>query len=506
MTFDIRSVALAAAEALVLLSLAACGDGDGADPAPAATANPVAPAPAASTPAPGPAPAPAPTPTPTPTPAPAPTPTPAPAPAAVGLSDACKAFYAAAPNFTLTTRRAIDPMPALAKPAKGVAYAEPTYKTCMVRTTDHVADGLPGIAKNAYSRRQAFNADSTRQLVYSVDGGTWHIYDANTHARLKELSGPAADSDIQWHSTRPDLIYFVAGYMGSSMQVTELNVVNGTKRVIGDFGDRLRAMYPGATPTNTLTNDEGSPSKDGRYWCFMVRDADHPYTDGPSKGSWRPVGVFTWDRDTDTILGSMPLTEIPDHVSMSPNGTHCVVSSDGPIGTAAFSRDFKKKTPLLISSQHSDLGIDANGRDVYIAVNYKIDPAAEDGEVFAMDLETGAKTTLFNVYTEAQSNLHLSGKAFNKPGWLLFDANADEGDDTGGPRTRWMQRKVMAMPIKANAPIYSLAFTRVRYIGYDTAPVASVNRDFTRIVFNSNWGGGQDVDVYSIEIPAGLLK
>ncbi|MNU05840.1 hypothetical protein D3C72_2507930 [compost metagenome] len=56
--------------------------------------------------------------------------------------------------------------------------------------------------------------------------------------------------------------------------------------------------------------------------------------------------------------------------------------------------------------------------------------------------------------------------------------------------------------------MYTLAHHRSTRESYWTSPVASVNRDFTRVVFNSNWGvkSQTDVDAYVVEIPAGVLK
>lgn len=80
--------------------------------------------------------------------------------------------------------------------------------------------------------------------------------------------------------------------------------------------------------------------------------------------------------------------------------------------------------------------------------------------------------------------LHVSGKAFARPGW------------------------VMAVQLKASPTVYTLAHHRTASNGYWTEPVASVNRDFTRVVFNSNWSSGSDTDVdaYVVEIPARALK
>ncbi|ATB36566.1 YD repeat protein [Cystobacter fuscus] len=400
------------------------------------------------------------------------------------LSPACASFYA--PDFALTSTRQATPIPTVAKPSKGAAFSEPTYKTCVVRATDHAADGVSGFARNDYSRRQAFNANSTRQLVYALDG-YWHVYDANTHARLKQLSGPAADAEPQWHPTNPDLLYYLPTN-GVGMRLHELNVSTGVSRVVGDFGARLKARWP--TSAAAWTKSEGSPSADGRYWCFMVDASD-----------WSSVGVFTWDRDTNTILGMYDTQgERPDHVSMSPSGNYCVVSGDGARGTVAFSRDFSTKTQLLSKSEHSDLALDANGEDVYVAVDYQ----SNAGDVFMVNLRTGVRTALFSTYLSGTATaLHVSGKAFARPGWVVVSTYADYGGSL-----QWLHRKVMAVQLNANPTIYTLAHHRTVSNGYWSEPHASVNRDFTRVVFGSNWGSGSatDVDTYVVEIPAGALK
>jgi hypothetical protein len=452
---------LALLHLLTGLVLAACGGGEGSSTA-APTPTP-APAPPASTPSPA---------------------APSPSSAAGSISPACAALYA--PGFVLSSSRTVTPVTTPPQPAKGVAFADPTYGTCLVRTADHTADGLPGFARNDYSRRQAFNANSTRQLVYALDG-SWHLYDADTRARLRQLSGPAGDAEPQWHATDPSRLYYLPTN-GVGMRLNELNVDTNTSRLVADFGARLRAVWP--TANAAWTKSEGSPSANGRYWCFMVDDAN-----------WNSLGVFTWDRDTDTILGTYATNgERPDHLSMSPSGNHCVVSGDGPRGTRAFSRNLASSTLLLNKSEHSDLAIDANGDDVYVAVDY----TSNDGQVFMLNLRTGVRTALFATYLQGTATaLHVSGKAFNKPGWVVVSTYADYGG-----AQQWLHRKVMAVQLAANPRVYNLAYHRTVSNGYWSEPVASVNRDFTRIVFNSNWGNGSatDIDAYAVEIPADALR
>ncbi len=417
-------------------------------------------------------------------PPPLPPPTPV-APAGV----ACASFYTA--DFQLDTTRTADTVAPLAKPAKGVAFSEPNYKTCMVRATDHVADGVNGFTRNDYSRRQAFNADSTRYLAYSLNGA-WHVYDANTYVRIKALPGLAGDAEAQWHPTHPNLLYYLPTN-GVGMKLNELTVSSGTTRVVGDFAARLRARWP--TANAAWTKSEGSPSANGRYWCFMVDDATFT-----NQGT---LGVFTWDRDTDTILGTMNTNgDRPDHVSMSPSGDYCVVSGDGPRGTVAYSRDFSQSRTLLPKSEHSDLAIAANGDDVYVSVDYQ----SNAGDIFMLNLRTGVRTALFPNYVAGSATaLHVSGKAFNKPGWVLLSTYAETLSSSG---VQWLHRKIFAVKLEANPTIYNIAFHRSIYNGYWTEPHASVNRDFTKILFSSNWqvNDAENVDAYMVEIPATALR
>lgn len=373
-----------------------------------------------------------------------------------------------------------DPIPAMAKPAKGVPYTDPTYGTRIVRVTNHAAEVPVGFARNDYARRQPFNADDTLQLIIANDGA-WHVYRTADNAYVKRLDGLAGDAEPQWHPTDPARLYYLPT-LGIGMQVRELNVTTLASRVVGDLGARLRARWP--TANAAWTKAEGSPSADARYWCFMVDDS-----------AWRSLGVVCWDMVTDQIVGWKDTGgNRPDHVSMSPSGTWCEISGDD---TRAYSRDFATSRLLLNRSEHSDLARDAQGNDVYVAVDY----GSNAGSVMMVNMATGVRTDLIPTYLAGSTTaLHISGKAFSRPGWVLVSTYADEGT------FQWLHRKLFALELKANPRIYQLAHTHTASNGYFTEPHAAVNRDFTRVVFNSNWSTPtEDVDAYRIELASDAL-
>ena len=265
-----------------------------------------------------------------------------------------------------------------------------------MRVTDNAAHPEAPALRNDYSRRQAFNANDTRFLLDASDGH-WHLHDATTGRFIRVLNNLegatdrlAGDAEPQWHPTDPDLLYFLPRD-GIGMQIYLLDLKTSQVSVVADMGPQIQQHWPDASVASTRS--EGSPSADGRYWCFMARAM-------VDNGSWPMRGVFTWDLQEQRIIGTLSQDGTPDHVSMSPSGKYCVVShttATGP-GTRAYRRDFQApysdSTPdawlqLHTTSEHSDIALDPQGRDVYVSVlkQSAIDTARES-ERGVIDIET----------------------------------------------------------------------------------------------------------------------
>ncbi len=230
-----------------------------------------------------------------------------------GTNAACANFYTS--GFQLTPGTLTIPFQTLPKPPRGQPQVEESYNTCRVRVSDHVADGLTGFARNDYSRRQAFNTDSTLQLV-SVYDGSWHLYNTN-YEHLYGLPGPAGDAEPQWHPTDPNLLFYLP-IDGIGMKIYQINVTSKISTTVADLSARIKVFWP--TANAAWTKSEGAPSADGRYWCFMVDDQN-----------WNGLGVVTYDLVQDKILGHMNVAERPDHVSMTPSGNYCLVSGTNEV-------------------------------------------------------------------------------------------------------------------------------------------------------------------------------
>ena len=414
----------------------------------------------------------------------------------------CNGFYPA--GFRLAQGKLNPAMPGLAKPAKGRVVREPNFDTCLVRATDYRTEPPGAWARNDYSRRQAFNYGSSRFIVYS--NGTWHLYNADTLAHVRALTTMGGDAEPQWHPTNPNILYYLPPNGGTKLMKVDVRTNAASTAV--DFVGKLPSWA--SRTAHLWTRSEGSPSADGRYWGFLAYD-----------NSWNMLGYVVWDLQLNRLAGSRQSTAAQDNASMSASGRWFVASGEN--GTWAWSRDFTKKKKIDSYGVHSDLAKAANGNDYYVSVDFE----SSNGDVYFVNLDTCPsvpasqssaptcpRTVLFSMYpTGGWSSMHFSGKAFGKPGWVVISTYDAESNGSGLP---WFTNKVMAVELKASPRIYPLAYTRrVRVTSGDTdgaanywaEPHASVNRNFTKVIFNSNWGNsnGADIDAYILQLPKGAV-
>ena len=391
--------------------------------------------------------------------------------AAVDVNAECNSLYGS--SYSPVVGMVDKSIVSLSRPAKGVRQREAAFGSCLYRATDHAKETGTSFVRNDYSRRQAFNADNTYLLTYGY-GGKWFLYNANTLQFIRTLAFHGT-AEPHWDATNPKVLYFLPS--GGGMTLSKLNVDTNVATVVADFRGRL----PWSSAVRVWTRGEGSPSANGRYWCFMAENS--------SSGM---LGLVTYDLVTNTILGTRSMSSRPNHVSMSPSGKYCVVSS-----TTVYSQNLSTSRLLYNGTEHNDLAIGADGRDYYVYTDQAV-----TGYVTMVDLETGARTSLIPTWIGGTvTSLHISGKAFNKPGWILVSTYKHSGS------LKWAHERVIAVQMKANPRIVSLAHHRTYVSGYWVQPHASPSRDFSRVVFNSNWGStsNMDTDVYMVKLASNML-
>jgi len=368
------------------------------------------------------------------------------------------------------------------QPAKGASVVDPVYHTRITRVTDRALDHYPSEAVvNEYARFDPENADGSRVLLRGTDG-VWYLYALPTFQLLRTVAFRGnPDPEPRWHPTDPDRIFYVEG-----PSLWQYHLATDQDSQVHDFtGEDARCAF-------VRTRYEGEPSRDGRYWCLRLENADY-----------EPLRVVCYDRETDRIVGQLTTFAGEfDYVTMDLSGTHCFIAYDYPHRGVAYHRDFTHPVQLPSGIGHADVAIDAAGRDVLVYQNASTDWIA------MADLETGAETNLLPIpfSDNLDIGLHFSGNCDSKPGWVLVSTY-------GQQRTArsWMDQSLFLVQLQANPVVWRLAQTFQRQDpalekDYFGEAFAAINRRGTRVWWGSNWNAtgaaNRRYDVYMAELPA----
>ena len=389
----------------------------------------------------------------------------------------------------------------LPEPQARLPFRDPAFGTCLVRVTDRNTDLAEGDSsaglKNEYSRVQSFNADESRILMRGI-AGTWYLYDAQTFQPLGQLP---LDIDPRWSANDPNLIYYSSG-----TSLISYDIQSGEQITVHDFA----ADFPGQNLSAVWTRYEGSPSFDGRTWGLMAEDND-----------WLTSAFIVYDLPSDHVVAKLDTRRWADDareidsVTISPLGNYFLDYMDkyceqgqlgtetNPCGLMVYDRNLENGRGLLRLIGHSDTALDAQGREILVYQDIDTD------HISMLDLESGRITELRPIdFSHTPIGLHISGRASLAPGWVLISTH--DGDPAS---YTWMDDEIFAIELKPTGRIARFAHTQSLVDenmehDYWAEPQASVNPDFTRILFTSNWGrnGTGEVEMYLIQLPEDWLN
>jgi hypothetical protein len=390
------------------------------------------------------------------------------------------------------TDQSVFPTPLFSQPNAREPFIDPTFHTCLVRVTDSLTD-LPGDdpsdgMKNEYARVQSFNADGSLLIARSIEA-RWYLYDAYSLELLGEIPVVA---EPRWDAVDPHRIFFF-----DETRLLQLDLEAGEILMVHDFA----ADFPDQTLAAVWTRYEGSPSFDGRTWGLVAQDED-----------WRATALLVYDKVDDQIVARRELRGDPhiDSVTISPLGTYllvyhdeiCEPDRDGdanhPCGLMVYDRDLEQGRSFLPVIGHSDTALNIQGREVLVFQDIQQD------EISYVDLESGRVTPLLSIdFSHSPIGFHFSGRADARQGWSLISTYAG-----AQPSATWMDDAIFALELKPGGRVIRLAHTHSivdegQSHDYWAEPHASVNHDFTRVVFTSNWerSGTEYVEMYMIFLP-----
>lgn len=428
------------------------------------------------------------------------------------------------------------------KPAKSAnimadGYVDAAFGTRVRRVTSITDVPAAGNVqmRHEYSRRQAYNADSTKRLVQSTQS-FWKIQDTTTLAYLDmggtspfapgHIIGFAGDCEPIWHPTDPNKIWHT-GQNGVGAVWSEYDCVTKTDSVMFDMRPHMAALGGRFTNVNACWfNGEGRPSDDGRWWAFACEN----YTVGTDFTS---LGFCMYDRQNDVVVWSLenPRGDRPNWVSTSPDGAYAILSwysvsagslaevnqinlatganpvaggTTGMRGVRAYNRVTGAHHALSAHGEHSDLARNAYGVPVYVQVSFHGSAdGVTDGGIFYRHIDDPSKVFNLPINTYAGSTgtgIHISGCATDRPGLVVIGKYVGVGS---GP---YDGQVFVAELLESDSRVYRLAHTYVSLYTYFAEPHPTPNRQLNRISFASDFGTGTDFEDYEIVLPSTAFR
>lgn len=384
--------------------------------------------------------------------------------------------------------RALAP---IAQPAVGGSFIDPAFGTKIVRVT---GAGAGSVIKPMYNTIQGWNADETMMILYQV-GGTHHLYHGKTYRPIRTLSDirPANIEGLFWHTSRPDILYYLDA---STRKAVEYNVVTRVKTDIAD----LSAMCPsgGITSGNDIMFSSWDSNTIG-FRCMGSNGMTGGYVDISAKRVGATLNLA--NAGYGTIYPPMP----------SASGQYFY------LGGNVLTRNLTLHTRLDLANyaEHSSLGQDHLGRDIYSIVTFDVGPRGTCGvgSIVNHTLESGECRVLVGPatgYPYTPSSTHVSAVAYKNAGWLAASSVGTVSYMTTAGQTKTPPLLTgeiyLASTNPAHTPVcrvgHHRSWGKLGSMGYWAEPHVVASPTATRLMIGSDWHNSGRVDTYIIELPS----
>ena len=353
-----------------------------------------------------------------------------------------------------------------------VPFTEPVNNLTVTRITDKNMSSNPvGYQmRHDYSKDQCWNADGT-EIMLSAYNGQAQILDGDTYQFKRWATN--IPSRQRWSYTNPDIMYGVSGN-----RLVSVHATTGVVTTIHTFT---------GYSSIDLGLGEGNQSNDDRYWAVL----------GKVNGDWNNVDFICYDRQTDTVLGTLPqgnLSGLIDWASMTQNGEYFVVrynayGSGNKQGIKRWNKNFTGQFNVWSNPQHGDIGVAQNGNPVWVTIG-----SGAGYYLHMTDMVTGVTTGLVWQESYGIEGAHVSCRNVNRPGWAYISVEPP----VSNVNANRMTREMFAVKLDNSNTFERWGFHNASSRVYWQQPHVTPNHDGTKVMFASSWGNSSvDSDNYA---------
>lgn len=323
------------------------------------------------------------------------------------------------------------------------------------RVTDYTVQGTGKELRHHYPKDQPWNSDGT--LIKLVIGSTTGILDGNDYTYLGTEDLPGT---LTWSNLNPKLLY---GIHNNSF--ISYNIDTNSTTTIKTFTGYTSVSYG---------ENEGNMSIDDRYIGLQCEISPTNYD------------LVVYDNLTDTTYTRNIGNANPNWFSVCQSGQYVVLhygdNGSGPTqGVKRLPIDLTGSILHLVDwSTHADLGIDANGDDVWVGFTGGGQSQVNNEFMRMVRLSDGLVTELAT-YTVSSSILYggfMSCRNTSRPGWVYVT-------ETNGSDRSTME--IVAVKLDSSNTCERFGRHHSESQVYARQAHSCPNRNGTKIFFTSEW-------------------
>ncbi len=379
----------------------------------------------------------------------------------------------------LITDKIDHPMTALAKPATGTTVIDPQFGTSIRRISSAETSA---VIKPMYSTIQAWNADETYLILYHTRGSNngHHLYNGKTYQYIRKLNITPPDLEqVFWHTLDPDILMYIDN--SGTPSLIAYKISNNTKTTLTVFNN-CSTVSSGSDPMYTSWDSDVigllcQQSTGRQYFNYRISNN----TESP-----RQVANGT----------AAPQSSASGNLFFYPGSNSANILD--------FSGTLQRTLDLGNPFDHASLGMLADGTDMYYGVDFGGAANCKPGALVAHNLSNGNCNVIIGQatgYPFPPSATHISAISHKNPGWVAVSI---VGNVDG--QTVLNNEILLANTNPPGGTVCRVAHHRTwgkaGPQGYWAEPHVVISPSATRLLFGSDWGGGDSVDAYVIELPS----
>jgi len=395
------------------------------------------------------------------------------------------------------------------KPDYLASYIDPIFGNKVTRITDRANQNANA---HNYPKTQSWNADMSLirlgYRLYNADDFSESSLTQNQHLRgsLTEMKWSGYDPDVFYGiDVRSDRFVFMKAKINDDNTITYTDMPNATF-MKSEYDELKLGKYEGNLDYQDNYVVFAGRKKDTNRVTLIVYHLQNnygtTYNQIVAQKTFNEMKWYAEDANGNFNTSSSQANQMFDWASISALGNYVIVNYRSKKGDPEqeytieqYDRSLNHIRRLAESAAHGDLGVDANGKEVYVQFGFGTLNGVSNIGIWEYPLDGSSRIRLL---PDKYNGGHISCRNYQRPGWCYVNTRYLDTRDEDHPKG---QREVFAIKLDDTQTVERFAQTH-NTTGRAWAVQVGVSPDGTQVLFASDFGDANGViDTYHVSLP-----